>query len=106
MNTFFAADTSTTNTIKIDKATDLNLKGAPDQVSSGSIEGVLMTVYFIAGIVAVVVIIIGGIRYAASGGDSSGIQSAKNTIMYAVVGLVVVIMAAAITGFIINNVAK
>ena len=92
------------DTGKIDiSAKDLNLDGAPTSVNSSSVEGILMTVYFIAGIVAVIAIIIGGIRYAASGGDSSGIQSAKNTILYAVVGLVVIIMAAAITSFVLNN---
>lgn len=95
----FAQDTGEINITQ----QDLNLSDAPTSVSSGSVEGILMTVYFIAGIVAVIAIIIGGIRYAASGGDSSGIQSAKNTILYAVVGLVIIIMAAAITAFIIGN---
>ncbi len=103
----FAAPPAPTGTTKItiDKS-ELGLTGAPDTVSSGSVEGILMTVYFIAGIVAVVAIIIGGIRYAASGGDASGVQSAKNTILYAVIGLIVIIMAAGITTFIIQNVAK
>lgn len=91
-------------TITINPSKDLNLSSAPKGDSS-SVEGFLMTVYFVAGIVAVIIIIIGGIRYAASGGDASGIQSAKNTIMYAIVGLVVIIMAAAITSFVIKNVA-
>lgn len=84
---------------------DLNLQGAPTEVGSSQVEGILMTVYFWAGIVAVIVIIIGGIRYASSNGDASGVKSAKDTILYAVVGLIVIIMAAAITGFIIGNVA-
>jgi len=85
---------------------DLHLDKAPTQIQSGEIEQILMTVYIIAGMAAVIVIIIGGIRYATSAGDSSGVQSAKNTIQYAVVGLVVVLAAAAITDFVIKNVAK
>lgn len=102
MNIFsrFAADTPQ---ITIE-AKDLNLTGAPTNVGESQIAAILGTVYLIAGIVAVVIIIIGGIRYAASNGDSSGVQSAKNTILYAVVGLIVVILAASITGFVINNV--
>ncbi len=92
------------NEIKITKE-ELNLAGAPESVGSGQIEGILMTVYFWAGIVAVLVIIIGGIRYVASNGDASGVKSAKDTILYAVIGLVVVIMATAITGFVIDRVA-
>lgn len=95
----------TANTeIKITKE-DLNLGGAPEQVQQSQIAGILNAVYFIAGIVAVVVIVIGGVRYTVSGGDSSGVKAAKDTILYAVVGLVVVMMAAAITNFVINNVA-
>ncbi|MFZ1257931.1 MAG: hypothetical protein WAQ25_00490 [Candidatus Saccharimonas sp.] len=50
----------------------------------------------ILGLVAVVMIVVGGIKYAASGGDSAGIKSAKDTIMYAIIGLVV-----AISGYVI-----
>lgn len=84
----------------------LHIPGAPDQIQSPQIEQILMTVYIIAGMAAVITIIIGGIRYATSAGDSSGIQSAKNTVQYAVVGLVVILAAAAITDFVIKNVAK
>lgn len=45
------------------------------------------------GIIAVVFIIIGGIRYATSSGDSDKVKSAKNTILYALIGLVIAILA-------------
>ena len=61
---------------------------------------------FLAGAVAVIVIIIGGIRYVMSSGDAGQVQSAKNTILYAVIGLIVVIMAYAIVNFVVTNVAK
>jgi len=85
---------------------DLNLQGAPKTIDGTTIGNLLGVVYFIAGIVAVLVIIIGGIRYVGSNGDSSQVQAAKNTITYAVIGLIVVIMAAAITQFVLQNVAK
>ena len=88
------------------KATDLHLDTGAKQINGGEIAQLLATVYVVAGIVAVIVIVIGGIRYSTSAGDSSGIQAAKNTIMYAVVGLVVIIAAAAITDFVIKNVAN
>ena len=50
-------------------------------------------------------IIIGGIKYVTSNGDSSGVTSAKNTILYAVVGLVVAVMAYTIVNFVLTNVA-
>lgn len=58
---------------------------------------------FLVGIVAVVMIIIGGIRYVVSGGDSKATGDAKNTILYAVIGLVVAIMAYAIVHFITSR---
>ena len=97
-----AADPTTSITIK---ASDLHLK-AGQTLQGNDIETLLMNVYIVAGIVAVIAIIIGGIRYTTSGGESSNISAAKDTILYAVVGLVVVVMAAAITDFVIKNVAK
>jgi len=85
---------------------DLHLSDAPDGIQQNQVETLLMTVYMIAGIVAVLAIIYGGVRYTTSGGDSGNVKSAKDTILYAIVGLVVIIMAAAITDFIIKNVAK
>jgi hypothetical protein len=85
---------------------DLHLSGAPTTVQSSQVESLLMTVYVIAGIVAVIAIIYGGVRYTTSGGDAGNVKSAKDTILYAIVGLVVIIMAAAITDFVIKNVAK
>ena len=85
---------------------DLNLEEAPTQVQSSQIESLLMTVYMVAGIVAVIIIVIGGIRYTSSNGDPGSVKAAKDTILYAVVGLVTVLMAAAITDFVINNIAK
>jgi hypothetical protein len=57
---------------------------------------------FLLGAIAVIMIIIGGIRYATSGGDASATKSAKDTILYAVIGLVVAILAYAIVNFILG----
>ena len=58
----------------------------------------------IAGIVAVIVIVIAGINYSLSSGDPAKTASAKNTILYAVIGLVIISSAIAITGYIIGKV--
>ena len=81
-----------------------NEVGAPVvAANSGSVSSLLTTVYIWAGIICVVVMIIGGFRYTTSNGDSSGITSGKNTILYGLVGLVIIIMAAAITGLIVGR---
>lgn len=99
----FAAEPQTPITIS---PSDLHLNDAPTTLSSNSVETLLGTVYLIAGIVAVLAIIIGSIRFITAGGDSGQVASAKNVITYAVIGLVVVIVAAIITQFVIENIAR
>lgn len=70
------------------------------------IQTIVNILLFVLGAIAVIMIIIGGIRYTTSNGDSSAITSAKNTILYAVVGLVVAILAFAIVNFVINSFIK
>jgi cytochrome bd-type quinol oxidase subunit 2 len=57
----------------------------------------------IVGVVAVVMIIIGGFRYITSGGDSGNVTGAKNTILYAVIGLVIVALAQFIVKFVLKS---
>jgi hypothetical protein len=57
------------------------------------------------GVVSVVMIIFGGFKYITSNGDTGNITSAKNTIIYAVIGLVVVALAQFIVQFVLNKVA-
>lgn len=61
---------------------------------------------FIIGAVSVIMLIIGGIRYTVSQGDSTAIQNAKNTILYAIIGIVVAILAFALVNFVIGNFAS
>ena len=58
---------------------------------------------FVIGAVSVIMLIIGGFRYTVSQGDSSALTSAKNTILYAVIGIVVAILAYGIVNFVIGN---
>lgn len=53
--------------------------------------------------VSVVMVVIGGLRYVLSGGDSAGIKSAKDTILYALVGLGVSLVAFFIVSFVIGR---
>ena len=56
--------------------------------------------YFLAGLIAVIVIIFAGIMYVASSGDAGRVTKAKNLLMYSIVGLVIVLTAFAITSFV------
>lgn len=70
------------------------------------ISTVIGTMLFIVGLLAVVMLIYGGIRYVTSHGDKAQVTAAKETIMYAVVGLVVTIAAFAVVQWITNDVFK
>ncbi len=71
-----------------------------------NIQTVVNVLLFVLGAIAVIVIIIGGIRYTTSNGDAGAIKGAKDTILYAVVGLIVAILAYAIVSFVLNAFKK
>lgn len=79
-----------------------------DGSASGSINNIVATVVnilsWIVGVAAVIMIIIGGFRYVIAGGDSSAVSSAKNTIMYAIIGLVVAAVAQILVQFVLGQV--
>lgn len=67
------------------------------------IETVINIFSLVVGVVAVIMIIIGGLKYITSSGDSNNITSAKNTILYAIIGLVIVAMAQFIVRFVLGK---
>lgn len=58
----------------------------------------------VVGLVSVVMLIYGGIRYVISGGDAKKVTDAKNTILYAIIGLIISLLAYAIVNFILTSV--
>ena len=67
------------------------------------IHTVINILSLIVGIAAVIMIIVGGLKYVTSGGESASIASAKNTIIYAVVGLVIAALAQFLVQFVLNK---
>lgn len=81
-------------------------EGTPDELFGG--EGSIFTtivnvLLFVIGAISVIMLIWGGIRYTTSGGNSSSVTAAKNTIMYAIIGLVVAFLAFAIVNWVISD---
>ena len=70
------------------------------------VTNIINVIIGLLGIVAVVVIIIGGVQYMTASGDASKVKKAKDTILYGIIGLIVVILAAAIVNFVIARVAN
>lgn len=71
--------------------------------ASNMIKDVVNLLLYAVGVIAVIMIVVGGIRYTTSNGDASGITSAKNTILYAIVGLVVAMLSFAIVNFVLGR---
>ena len=96
-----AAGTGTTgtgHTIKPvgDSATDQNL--------SGKIVDILNVIIGAIGILAVGIVILGGVQYMTSSGDAGKVKKAKDTILYGIIGLIIVALAFAIVNFVIRTV--
>ncbi len=66
-------------------------------------KGLVNVFSIIVGVVAVVMIIYGGFRYITSGGDSGRVGNAKNSLIYAIVGLVIVALAQLIVHFVLGQ---
>lgn len=69
----------------------------------GIFQKVTNILLFLVGAISVIMLIIGGIRYVVSGGDQAAVTSAKNTILYAIVGIVVAFLAYAAVAFVTNS---
>ena len=70
------------------------------------IQNIFNGIYAIAGIVAIAFVVVGAVQYVTSSGEPGKIAKAKSTIMYSVIGLVIVVLAAAITAFVIQTVTE
>ena len=69
---------------------------------TGIITTVTNTLLFVAGALAVIMIIFGGLRYATSGGKAASVTAAKNTVLYAIVGLIIAFLAFAAVNWILG----
>ena len=94
----------------VNAGAELDLTGQActvDPSGTGSLQNLITKVInifsIIVGVIAVIMIIVGGLKYITSGGDSSNVSGAKNTIIYAIIGLIVVALAQFIVRFVLTN---
>lgn len=76
--------------------------GGQTKSFESNLQTIVNILLYVLGAIAVVMIVIGGIRYTTSNGEASQIKSAKDTILYSVIGLIVAIMAYAIVNFVVG----
>lgn len=95
-----------------DGAVDPDLEDSPACSQDGSNpiagdDGILTTVVeilsWVAGVAAVIMVLLGGLKYITANGDSNAISSAKNTILYALIGIAVFAVSQAIVIFVIRK---
>ncbi len=77
--------------------------GTAESDFGGIIDTIIDILSVIVGAAAVIMIIIGGFRYVISNGDANGVSGAKNAILYAIVGLVIVVFAQTIVKFVLSR---
>ena len=82
----------------------VNGSNLPTVEASSIVQRVINIILYVVGVLSVVMIIIGGIRYTASAGDQAAVTKAKNTILYGIVGLVIALLAYAIINFVLKAV--
>lgn len=70
--------------------------------TDGVFNKITSTVLYAVGIVSVIMLIYGGLRYVMSGGDSKKVTDAKNTILYAIIGLIIAVLSYAIVTFVLR----
>jgi hypothetical protein len=78
-------------------------KEETDEKVNKVIKNIINLFSLVVGVTSVVMIIVGGLKYIVSSGDPAKITSAKNTILYALIGLVVVAMSQTIVYFVLNR---
>ncbi len=73
--------------------------------NGGVVNNITSTILYVIGILSVIMLIVGGVKYAMSAGDAKAVTDAKNTILYALIGLVIAILAYAIVNFVLGVIA-
>ena len=99
-----------TNNICSNSSVSDEVKAAAGCGATGTLDSaltsILNAIILIMGIVAVIFIIIGGVNYITSSGDSNKVKKAKDTILYSVIGLIICALAFAIVNFVIGDILK
>ena len=91
---------------QIDAAQGCASPGSGQSTITGIIRAVISILSYIVGIVAVIMVIVAGFKYTKSGGDSNNVSSAKNTLIYALVGLSVAVLAQTLVHFAFSTAAN
>lgn len=81
-------------------------EGMPRELvgDNGVFTRITNTVLMVVGLISVIMLVYGGLRYITSGGDSKKVTDAKNTILYAIIGLIICVLSYAIVTFVLTTI--
>ena len=114
----FADDSATSPELKnglcagvnLDVTTDCGSGGLTPGQTNQKLNNIIRTIInllsIVVGVVAVIMIIVGGLRYITSGGSDTSVTGAKNTILYAIIGLIIVALAQVMVRFILGKITQ
>ena len=88
------------------KVNEVDTSGSGGEDLVESITTILNAIIGVLGLVCVIVIIMGGITYMTSSGETEKVKKGRNTILYGLIGLVICVLAFAIVNFVIGNILK
>ncbi len=100
-----AVDCATDDSSILNGANCAAPKGASSNlfVTNGIFQQISNTLIFLVGAIAVIMLIIGGLRYVTSNGEAASIKGAKDTITYAIIGIIVAMLSFALVSFVIGR---
>ncbi len=99
-----STDTASTIDCGVDSAAGKNQPSDdPSSTISSTIAAGIKVLSFIVGVVAVIMLMVGGLRFITSGSNAEGAKAARNTILYALIGLVVAALAQLLVHFVLNK---
>lgn len=90
-------------TLDVNDSSGCSATSASTGTANSLLKNIINIFSIVVGVVAVIMIIVAGFRYITSGGKQESITGAKNTILYAVIGLIIVALAQIIVRFVLNK---
>ena len=94
------------NELNNSTATNCSNLGTQGQGFSNTIATVVTILSWVVGIVSIIMILVGGLKYITSGGDSNKVGAAKGTIIYALIGLAIAGLAQVLVHFVLSTAAN
>jgi len=76
--------------------------GSPTSLT-GLFQTITNVIIYVVGAIAVIMLVVGGLQYVLSNGDSKRVEGAKNTILYSIIGIVVAVLGYAIVQFVFSS---